>query len=104
MLGSTWIQIIKGVLLLGGAAFMAFMVLSRFGFSLNALFSQAIAAHPKHAAIMSPGGLVSDPVSAVSLGLALIFWTASPPHILMPFFSVADFKAARKIVLFATCI
>ncbi|MGO4325971.1 cation/acetate symporter ActP [Cupriavidus sp. 2TAF22] len=104
MLATTWIQIIKAVLLLAGAAFMAFMVLSRFGFSLNALFSQAIVAHGKHAAIMSPGGLVSDPVSAVSLGLALIFGTAGLPHILMRFFTVGDVKAARKSILYATGI
>ncbi|CAL8475633.1 cation acetate symporter [Caballeronia sp. S22] len=104
MLATTWIQIIKAVLLLAGAAFMAVMVLSRFGFSLNALFSQAILAHPKHVAIMSPGGLVSDPVSAVSLGLALIFGTAGLPHILMRFFTVGDVKAARKSILYATGI
>ncbi|MFM0172061.1 cation acetate symporter [Paraburkholderia sediminicola] len=104
MLATTWIQIIKAVLLLAGAAFMAVMVLSRFGFSLNALFTQAISAHPKHAAIMSPGGLVSDPISAVSLGLALIFGTAGLPHILMRFFTVGDVKAARKSILYATGI
>ena len=104
MLATTWIQIIKAALLLAGAAFMAIMVLSRFGFSLNALFSQAILAHPKHAAIMRPGGLVSDPVSAVSLGLALIFGTAGLPHILMRFFTVGDARAARKSILYATGI
>jgi cation/acetate symporter len=104
MLATTWIQIIKAVLLLAGAAFMALMVLSHFGFSLNALFTQAILAHPKHVAIMSPGGLVSDPVSAISLGLALIFGTAGLPHILMRFFTVADVKAARKSILYATGI
>ncbi|MBP0588154.1 cation acetate symporter [Paraburkholderia sp. LEh10] len=104
MLATTWIQIIKAVLLLAGAAFMALMVLAHFGFSLNALFAQAIHAHPKHADIMSPGGLVSDPVSAVSLGLALIFGTAGLPHILMRFFTVGDVKAARKSILYATGI
>ncbi|WP_321908272.1 cation acetate symporter [Paraburkholderia sp. J11-2] len=104
MLATTWIQIIKAVLLLAGAAFMALMVLVHFGFSLNALFAQAVLAHPKHAAIMRPGGLVSDPVSAVSLGLALIFGTAGLPHILMRFFTVADVKAARKSILYATGI
>ncbi|MGA7813425.1 cation/acetate symporter ActP, partial [Caballeronia sp.] len=104
MLATTWIQIIKAILLLSGAAFMAFMVLSRFGFSLDALFSQAILVHPRHAAIMSPGGLVSDPVSAISLGLALIFGTAGLPHILMRFFTVGDVKAARKSILYATGI
>jgi cation/acetate symporter len=104
MLATTWIQIIKAVLLLAGAAFMAFMVLARFGFSLNALFSAAIAAHPKHLAIMSPGGLVADPVSAVSLGLALIFGTAGLPHILMRFFTVGNAQAARRSILHATGI
>ncbi|WP_342051505.1 MULTISPECIES: cation/acetate symporter ActP [unclassified Cupriavidus] len=104
MLATTWIQIIKAVMLLAGAAFMAFMVLSRFGFSLDSLFSSAIAAHAKHDGIMRPGGLVSDPVSAVSLGLALIFGTAGLPHILMRFFTVGDVKAARKSVLYATGI
>ncbi|WP_020204358.1 cation/acetate symporter ActP [Cupriavidus sp. WS] len=104
MLATTWIQIIKAALLLAGCAFMAFMVLSRFGFSLNSLFEQAIAAHGKHDAIMRPGGLVSDPVSAVSLGLALIFGTAGLPHILMRFFTVSNVKAARKSVLYATGI
>src|SRR5471032_668114 len=102
MLATTWIQIIKAALLLAGAAFMAFMVLERFGFSLNALFSQAILAHPKHLAIMSPGGLVSDPVSAISLGLALVFGTAGLPHILMRFFTVKDAADARKSVFYAT--
>jgi len=104
MLATTWIQIIKAVMLLAGCAFMAFMVMSRFGFSLNSLFEHAIAAHGKHDAIMRPGGLVSDPVSAVSLGLALIFGTAGLPHILMRFFTVSDVKAARKSVLYATGI
>lgn len=102
MLATTWIQIIKAVLLLAGCAFMAFMVLSRFGFSLDQLFTQAIAAHPLHQAIMSPGGLVSDPVSAISLGLALIFGTAGLPHILMRFFTVGNVKAARQSILYAT--
>lgn len=104
MLATTWIQIIKAVMLLAGCAFMAFMVMSRFGFSLNSLFEHAIAAHGKHDAIMRPGGLVSDPVSAVSLGLALIFGTAGLPHILMRFFTVNSVKAARKSVLYATGI
>ncbi|RQN35140.1 cation acetate symporter [Paraburkholderia tropica] len=104
MLATTWIQIIKAVLLLAGAAFMAIMVLSRLGFSLNALFAQAVAVHPAHDAIMRPGGLVSDPVSAISLGLALIFGTAGLPHILMRFFTVRDVKAARKSILYATGI
>ncbi len=69
MLATTWVQIIKAVLLLFGASFMAFMVMKHVGFSFNNLFTEAMAVHPKGEAIMSPGGLVKDPISALSLGL-----------------------------------
>lgn len=102
MLATTWVQIIKAGLLLTGASFMAFMVLRHVDFNVDSLFKLAVDAHPKGMAIMSPGGLVSDPVSAISLGVALIFGTAGLPHILMRFFTVADAKEARKSVFYAT--
>ena len=102
MKATTWVQIIKAVLLLAGASFMAFMVLVTFGFNPEALFADAVTKHPRGQAIMGPGGLVSDPVSAISLGLALMFGTAGLPHILMRFFTVSDAQAARKSVLYAT--
>jgi cation/acetate symporter len=102
MVATTWVQIIKACLLLAGASFMAFMVLSAYGFSPAALFAKAVEVHPKHLAIMEPGTLISDPISAISLGLALMFGTAGLPHILMRFFTVADAKAARKSVFYAT--
>lgn len=102
MIATTWVQIIKAVLLLSGASFIALMVLSHVNFDINALFEQAIAVHDKGEQIMGPGGLVSDPVSAISLGVALIFGTAGLPHILMRFFTVADAKQARRSVFFAT--
>ncbi len=102
MLATTWVQIIKAVLLLSGATFMALAVLWKFGFNPEALFARAVEVHPKHLAIMAPGTLVSNPISAISLGLALIFGTAGLPHILMRFFTVADAKAARKSVFVAT--
>ncbi len=102
MLATTWVQIIKAVLLLSGASFMALAVLWHFNFSLESLFATAVQASPKHLAIMEPGTLVADPVSAISLGMALIFGTAGLPHILMRFFTVSNAKAARKSVLVAT--
>jgi cation/acetate symporter len=102
MKATTWVQIIKACLLLAGASFMAFMVLWRFGFSPEAMFAEAVRVHPRHDAIMAPGALVSDPVSAISLGLALMFGTAGLPHILMRFFTVSDAQAARKSVFYAT--
>lgn len=102
MLATTWVQIIKAVLLLAGASFMALMVMRSVNFDFNTLFAEAVKVHPKGIAIMSPGGLVSDPVSALSLGLALMFGTAGLPHILMRFFTVSDAKEARKSVFYAT--
>jgi cation/acetate symporter len=102
MTATTWVQIIKACLLLGGATFMAVMVLWRYGFSTESLFQHATEVHPKKGAIMGPGGLVTDPVSAISLGLALMFGTAGLPHILMRFFTVSDAKEARKSVFYAT--
>jgi len=102
MLATTWVQIIKAGLLLSGATFMAIAVLYHFDFSFEKLFATAVEVHDKGSAIMSPGGLVSDPVSAISLGIALMFGTAGLPHILMRFFTVSDAKEARKSVFFAT--
>ncbi|MDX1518903.1 MAG: cation acetate symporter [Gammaproteobacteria bacterium] len=102
MLATTWVQIIKAVLLLLGASFIAIMVMAKMNFSFETLFSSAINIHDNGIDIMSPGGLVSDPVSAISLGLALMFGTAGLPHILMRFFTVPDAKEARKSVFYAT--
>ncbi|GGH25619.1 cation acetate symporter [Alsobacter metallidurans] len=102
MVATTWVQIIKACLLLAGASFMAMMVLAKFGFNPEALFSKAVEVHPKKIAIMEPGSLISNPLSAISLGLALMFGTAGLPHILMRFFTVSDAKAARKSVFVAT--
>jgi cation/acetate symporter len=102
MLATTWVQIIKAVMLLGGATFMALMVLYAFGFNPEAMFRSAVEVHPKGLDIMAPGGLVTDPISAISLGIALMFGTAGLPHILMRFFTVGDAKEARKSVFFAT--
>ncbi|HPB73712.1 MAG TPA: cation acetate symporter [Chromatiaceae bacterium] len=117
MTATTWVQIIKAVLLLGGATFMAIMVLLQFGFSPEALFAKAVevktglaAATGKSAeeaakagaSIMAPGGLINDPISAISVGMALMFGTAGLPHILMRFFTVPTAKEARKSVAWAT--
>ncbi|CAG9170483.1 Cation/acetate symporter ActP [Cupriavidus laharis] len=102
MLATTWVQIIKAVLLLGGVTFMAIMVLSNFGYSPEAMFAGAARVHDKGLAILSPGGLVSNPIDAISLGVGMMFGTAGLPHILMRFFTVADAREARKSVLYAT--
>ena len=100
MLATTWVQIIKAFLLLSGATFMAIAVMAHYDFSFGSLFAGAV--EMKGLEIMSPGGLVSDPVSAISLAVALMFGTAGLPHILMRFFTVSDAKEARKSVFYAT--
>ncbi len=102
MLATTWVQIIKAALLLFGASLIAILVLQQFNFNLSAFFGKAVEVHEKGIAIMSPGTLVSDPVSAISLGLALMFGTAGLPHILMRFFTVKDAVQARRSVVYAT--
>ena len=102
MLVTTWVQLIKAILLLGGATLVAILVLAQYGFNPEALFTDAVSKHPKGQGIMEPGAQVSDPVSAISLGLALMFGTAGLPHILMRFFTVKDAKEANKSVFYAT--
>jgi cation/acetate symporter len=102
MTATTWVQIIKAIMLLTGATFMALAVLWQFGFNPEALFAKAVEIHAKHDAIMSPGALIKDPVSAISVGMALMFGTAGLPHILMRFFTVPSAKEARKSVGWAT--
>ena len=104
MLATTWVQIIKAALLLGGATLMSILVLNQFGWNINAFLDKAVAVHPRHGAIMLPGPQVSSPISAISLGTALMFGTAGLPHILMRFFTVRDAKEARKSVFWATTL
>lgn len=106
MKATTWVQIIKAGLLLGGATLMAIGVMAHEDFSFAKLFSDAVAAHPKHLDIMKsvvPLGAKANPIESISLGLTLMLGTAGLPHILMRFFTVTDSKAARKSVLYGTC-
>ncbi len=100
MIATTWVQIIKAILLLSGVTLLTAMVLARFHFSPGELYS-AVAARYGQAAL-EPGGLVTDPVDAVSLGIALMFGLLGLPHILMRVYTVPDARAARTSVLYAT--
>ena len=117
MIATTWVQIIKAVMLLGCASFMALAVLAQFGFSPEALFARAVEVKTDLAAatglgaqeaaergrsIMGPGNFIRDPISAISFGMALMFGTAGLPHILMRFFTVPNARQARISVLWAT--
>jgi len=102
MLATTWVQIIKACLLLTGVSFMAVMILYHFDFSFEALAVQATQNHTSSESILAPGGFISDPISAISLGMALMLGTAGLPHVLMRFFTVGNAKEARKSVVYAT--
>jgi len=102
MIATTWVQIIKAGLLLGGSTLIALLVLAQFGFDFNALIAKAIEVHPSHEKILLPGAAVANPINAFSLGMALMFGTAGLPHILMRFFTVGNAKDARKSVFWAT--
>ncbi|HET6720597.1 MAG TPA: cation acetate symporter [Rhodocyclaceae bacterium] len=102
MVATTWVQIIKAVLLLGGGTTLMLLAFSQFGFSFETLVTKAAAVHKDGLKIMGPGTLLADPISAVSLSLGLVFGTAGLPHIMMRFFTVPNAKEARKSVFVAT--
>jgi cation/acetate symporter len=100
MLATTWVQIIKAILLLSGTTFLVIMTLAQFGMNPITLFNAAATKYSD--VVLSPGGFVTNPWDAISLGIALILGTAGLPHILMRFFTVPDAKQARKSVFLAT--
>src|SRR3954462_14522261 len=100
MIATTWGQIIKAVLLLFGVTLLTVLILAQFHFSPGELYAAVVARDGQGA--LEPGGLVSDPVDAISLGLALMFGLLGLPHILMRFYTVPDARAARSSVLYAT--
>ncbi len=100
MIATTWVQIVKAALLLGGAFALAVLVLLKFDMNPLALFNAASVKYG--AAVLAPGKLVSNPLDTISLGMALMFGTAGLPHILMRFYTVPDAKAARTSVFYAT--
>ncbi|MBK8891854.1 MAG: cation acetate symporter [Dechloromonas sp.] len=102
MVATTWVQIIKACMLLTGGTLVMVLAFSQFGFSFQNLLEKATAVHKLGPKLMYPGSLLSDPVTAISLGLGLMFGTAGLPHILMRFFTVSDAKEARKSVLYAS--
>jgi cation/acetate symporter len=105
MLATSWVQIIKACLLLGGGTIVLGLAMSQFGFNFETLAAKAVSVHKDGLKIMAPGNMLADPVNAVGLGLGVMFGTAGLPHILMRFFTVPNARQARKSVFVATfCI
>ncbi|HWT25784.1 MAG TPA: sodium/solute symporter [Solirubrobacteraceae bacterium] len=105
MLATTWVQIIKAVLLMTGIIVMSLFVLERVGFNPIELFNRAEAnTTPESTFSLGPGTYLDTPLDTVSLGLALVLGTAGLPHILMRFFTVPNARAARSSVVWAMCL
>ncbi|MER7181925.1 cation acetate symporter [Streptomyces hyaluromycini] len=105
MKGTTWVQMVKAVLLIAGALLLTFMVLAKFHFNVSDLLGKAADNSGKGAAFLEPGlkygATGTSKLDFLSLGIALVLGTAGLPHILIRFYTVPTAKAARKSVLWA---
>ncbi len=104
MTATSWVQIIKAILLMAGTAVISFMVFAKFDFSIFKMFSEVKQATPLGDSFLNPGNKFKLPLDTISLNLALVLGTAGLPHILIRFFTVKDAPTARKSVVYATWI
>jgi cation/acetate symporter len=95
MMATTWVQIIKAVLMLLVGTLIAVLALAAFGFDYNAMLTKAVALHPKHQALLAPTSFALAPISTLSLGVAMFFGSCGLPHLIMRFFTVPDARTAR---------
>ena len=104
MVATTWVQIIKACMLLTGGTAIMLLAFSKFGVSFETLTNRAMEVHQLGPKLLVPGSLLADPITAISMGLGLMFGIAGLPHILMRFFTVTNAKEARKSVFYASGI
>lgn len=102
MTATSWVQIVKAILLMVGTAIISIMVFSKFGFSVTAMFEQMKSATVHGESFLNPGIKYKNGLDTISLNLALVLGTAGLPHILIRFFTVKDAPTARKSVVYAT--
>ncbi len=102
MMATTWVQIIKAVLMLFAATVIAILALRAFGYDYNAMLAKAVEVHPKHGAMLVPTSFAAAPVSTLSLGLAMFFGACGLPHLIMRFFTVPDARTARTSMFWAS--
>ncbi|GAX91565.1 solute symporter family protein [Effusibacillus lacus] len=102
MLATTWVQITKAVLLMGGTIVLSILVLSKFNFNVGDMFDKAASMYGTK--FLEPGLRFTNPLDQISLGLALVLGTAGMPHILMRFYTVPNAKEARKSTVWAMWI
>ncbi len=111
MLATTWVQITKAILLMGGSILLSFLVLKHYHFDLGEFFSSLTAIKSTNADgqtvtrnFLTPGLIFKNPWDQISLGMALLLGTAGLPHILIRFYTVPDAKTARASVVWAMLI
>lgn len=104
MTATSWVQIIKAVLLMLGTVIIALFVLYRFDFSILKMFSEMTTATEAGQAYLNPGMQYTNGINTISMLLALVLGTSGLPHILMRFFTVKDAKTARSSIIWATWI
>jgi cation/acetate symporter len=104
MRATSWVQITKAILLMGGTFIISLIVFAKFGFSITAMFDHMKTATPLQEAFLNPGNKYKVPLETISLNLALVLGTAGLPHILTRFFTVKDARTARSSVVYATWI
>ena len=102
MMATTWVQIVKAVLMLTTGTVIAVLALRAFGFDYGAMLAKAVALHPKHDAMLAPVSFATQPVSTLSLGLAMFFGSCGLPHLIMRFFTVPDARTARASMFWAS--
>jgi cation/acetate symporter len=102
MHATSWVQIVKAGLLMGGTLIISLIVFAKFGFSVEAMFHHMKTATPLGEAFLNPGVKYKNGIDTISLNMALVLGTAGLPHILTRFFTVKDAPTARKSVLYAT--
>ncbi|SCW43682.1 cation/acetate symporter [Paenibacillus tianmuensis] len=104
MTATSWVQIIKCVLLIAGTFIISLIVFAKFDFNLLHMFDEMAKATPLKEAFLNPGNKFTNGLDTISLNLALVLGTAGLPHILIRFFTVKDAPTARKSVVVATWV
>lgn len=102
MLATTWVQIIKAILLLAGVTLIALLLLAKLDFSFSALLKQATENHPKGEAILSSGVIFNDPIQILTIQISMLFGTVGLPHILMRLFTVPNMRQAKLSAYYAS--
>jgi len=102
MTATSWVQIVKAVLLMTGTFIISIIVFAKFNFSFTQMFEHMKTATPLGEAFLNPGVKYKDGIDTISMNVALVLGTAGLPHILIRFFTVKDAPTARKSVVYAT--